>query len=471
MSDKLEEIKHFLMVWNDSNEEKYHLAAKEIWENPELSMQEFKSSAILIRLLEENGFIVEKNAAGMPTAFIAAFGEGKPVIGINAEYDALPGLSQSDSDLTKTAIKTGAPGHGCGHNLLGSAGVKAAIAVKEAMVRYKLPGTIKVLGSPAEELCLGKPFLGKEGCLEGFDAILDWHPWSYNKANYDSCCAYFSVKFHFKGKTAHGNSPWHGRSALDAAMLQAHAVEMLREHIYPGCPPDAANTINYTLTNTGPEFPSVVPDTTTAWYVGRFITTEDAGNALERITKCAKGAAMSTETEVERELIAATHHKIPNKVLAEVVHQNFLRVGPPAFTMEEQEAAKKIQQEMGIPQTGLATEILPFEGGYTVVCDTSEYSWNAPYAAPWIAMAPENTGWHHWGVARCAADTMGQKSMDTAAKVIALSAVELICEKDVLKRAKEEFDERLDGRSYTCLLPEDYKAPVGLNADIMSKYR
>ena len=208
-------------------------------------------------------------------------------------------------------VTAGAPGHGCGHNLLGTGGVKAAVAVKNAMEKFKLNGTIKVMGSPAEELCIGKPYMGRAGCYEGFDAFLDWHPWSYNRADYDSCSAYFNVKFHFKGQTCHGNSPWHGRSALDAAMLQAHAVEMLREHLYPGCPPDAANTINYTFTNTGPEFPSVVPDVTSVWYIGRFTTTEEMLAALERVTKCADAAAMATETTVDREMVTATHHKIP----------------------------------------------------------------------------------------------------------------------------------------------------------------
>lgn len=468
---ELNKIKDFLIKWNEENTERFYEAEQKIWNTPELSMQEFKSSAVLMDLLEENGFQVERGAAGMPTAFIASYGEGRPVIGINAEYDALPGLSQKAEPLTKEPVVEGAPGQGCGHNLLGAGGAKAAIAIKNAMEEFGLGGTVKVLGTPAEELCLGKPFMGKAGCFEGFDAFLDWHPWSYTKANYDSCCAYFSVKYHFKGRTSHGNSPWHGRSALDAAMLQAHGVELMREHIYPGCPPDAANTINYTLTNTGPEFPSVVPDVTTAWYIGRFITTEDAQNALGRITKCAEGAALATETEVETELITATHHKIPNKALAEAVHKNMQLVGPPAFTEEEHEKAKAIQRELEAPETGLPKEISPFEGGYTVVCDTSEFSWNAPYASPWIAMGMENCGWHHWGVARCAADTMGQKSMDTAAKVISLSAADLLCDPDLLSRAKAEFDERMEGRTYKCLLPDDYEPPIHLNEDVMAKYR
>lgn len=471
MSKELNKIKDFIIGWNKENTEAFYKAAKDIWENPELSMQEYKSSAILIELLRENGFEVDSGVAGMPTAFIASYGQGHPVIGINAEYDALPGLSQDPEKLEKKAIIPGAPGHGCGHNLLGTGGVKAAIAIKAAMDHFGLAGTIRVLGTPAEELCLGKPFMGKAGCFEGYDAFLDWHPWSYTKTNYDSCEAYFSVKFHFRGRTSHGNSPWHGRSALDAAMLQGHAVEMLREHLYPGCPPDAANTINYTFTTTGPEFPSVVPDYTTAWYIGRFITTEDMLTVLERITKCAEAGAMATETEVEREIVTLTHHKIPNKTLAACVRDNMLRVGVPQFTEEEQKKAKAIQRQLGQSETGLPTELMPFEGGYTVLCDTSEFSWNAPYASPWIAMGMKDCGWHHWGVARCAADTMGQKSLDCAANVISLTAADILCNDEILRKAQDEWKERMNGRTYTCLLPEDMEPPIHLNEDIMKKYR
>lgn len=455
METRLDQLKQQLLEWHEANTETYVQAAKEIWSTPELSLEEVQSSGTLVKLLEDNGFSVEKGVAGMPTAFLAVYGSGSPVIGINAEYDALPGLSQNERALKKEPIVAGGSGHGCGHNLLGAAAVKAAIGLRKMMEQFDLPGTVKVIGAPAEELCLGKVFLGKEGYLNGFDAILDWHPWSYNRADYDSCCAYFSVKYHFKGKTSHGNSPWYGRSALDAAILQSHAVEMMREHISPGNPPDAANTINFTFTDTGPAFPSVVPDTTTAWYIGRLTTTAEAKNVLERISRCAEGAALSTETQVERELITATHHKLPNQVLAEVMHNNFQLVGPPVFTEEERERARAIQEEMGVAPTDLAKEILPFDGGYSVVCDTSEYSWNAPYATAWIAMAPPNIGWHHWGVTRCAADTMGERSLDTAAKVICLSALDLLCQPQLVEKAKAEFIERLGGETYQCLLSEE----------------
>jgi aminobenzoyl-glutamate utilization protein B len=470
MEDKQKAAKAFVMEWNRENTQDFYDVADQLWHNPELSMQEHQASKALVELLKSNGFEVETGAAGMPTAFIASFGSGKPVIGINAEYDALPGLSQKLDSLEKDPIVPGAPGHGCGHNLLGTGGVKAAIAVKNAMQKFELPGTIRVIGAPAEELCLGKAYLGKAGYLDGYDAFLDWHPDFANYINYDACQAYFSIKYHFKGTTSHGNSPWNGRSALDAAMLQSHAVEMLREHIYPGNPPNAANTINYTFVTCGPEIPSVVPDYTTAWYTGRFATTEEMINAIERITKCAQAGALATETEVKREIITMTHHKIPNKTLASCLRANFIENGLPDFSEEEHAKAREIQKSFGVEEVGMHTELLPFMGGWTGLCDTSEYSWNAPYATAWIAMAPYGCSWHNWCVARSSGDTTGKKALDSAAGALAMTAIDLLCDGQLLQDAKAEWQERMGGDKYESLLEADMKPPVDMNRDLMEKY-
>lgn len=471
MKSKLNDIKTFVADWNRENTIPFYDVADQLWNNPELSMQEYESSAALINLLKDNGFEVEEGVADMPTAFVATYGSGKPVIGINAEYDALPGLSQNPECLCKEPLSPGAPGQGCGHNLLGTAGVKAAIAARYAMEKYGLKGTVKVLGSPAEELCIGKAYMGRAGCYEGFDAFLDWHPHYETIANYDGCQSYFSMKFHFKGRTSHGNSPWHGRSALDAAMLQGHAVEMMREHIYPGNPPNAANTINYTFTTCGPEFASVVPDYTTAWYIGRFTTTEEMLAAVDRVTKCAEAGALATETTVEREIIAMTHQKIPNKVLAARIHENLSTFGAPDFTEEEQAKAKEIQRSIGAPEVGLHGELLPFDSGWTGLCDTSEFSWNAPYTAPWICMAPQGIGWHNWAITKCAGDTMGKKALDSAAGAISMTCMDILCDPEMVADAKAEWEERMGGRKYECLLEDSMMPPVELNKDVMEKYR
>jgi aminobenzoyl-glutamate utilization protein B len=469
--EQVKRIKQDMLTWAAENTEVFYRAADEIWARPELSMQEHESSALLRGILENLGFHVESGVGGMPTAFIASYGSGRPVIGINCEYDALPGLSQSPDKKEKSPLVPGGPGHGCGHNILGAGGVKAAAALRAVMEKYGLEGTIKLIGAPAEELCLGKPLLGKAGELSGFDAFLDWHPWYFNSAGYSGCPAYFNVKYHYTGKTAHGNAPWHGRSALDAAMLQAQATEFLREHIYPGEPPLAANTFNYTFADTGPEFPSVVPDRATIWYVGRFVTSDDAKDALRRIGNCAKGAAIATETTVETEVIAATNHKIPNKALSECMYANFRKLGPPAFTDEENETIAALQRASGVPETKLAADILPFEGGFGPVSDVSEFSWNAPYATVSVAAGPDNVGWHHWTVTYCSAGSIGRKGMDRAAEVIAATGIDLLADPSIITRAREELDERLAGRSYVCLMPEDAAPPLELNADTMAKYR
>lgn len=467
-----QDLKQTARQWCAEHTAEYTAIAEEIWEHPELSMQEFYCSNLIKDKLKTEGFEVEEGTGGMPTAFIASYsrGSGKPVIGINCEFDSLPGLSQSCDSTVKKAVVDGAPGQGCGHNLLGTASLKTAVALRHLLEDKALDGTIKVIGAPAEELCIGKPFLGRAGALKGYDAIIDWHPWYNNRADYDACLAYFNVKFHFKGKTSHGNSPWHGRSALDAAMLTATATEYLREHTYPGNPPEGANTFNYTFSETGPEFPSVVSDRATIWYVGRFEKVADAKEGLRRITNCAKGAAMATETEVEVEVITATNHKLPNKTLAEVMHRNFEEIGSPAFTKEEHKKACEIQRSFGAEESGLATELLPFGGGYSIVCDTSEYSWNAPYVTAWIAMVPENIGWHNWGVTYCANNSMGKKCMETAVNLLCSTAVDLMCEPEILIKAKQEFDERREGKEYECLLPEDAEPPLTINKDTMERY-
>jgi aminobenzoyl-glutamate utilization protein B len=463
-------VKQEILAWGSANKDEFYKISEDIWENPELSMQEFRASALIKTTLKGHGFAVEDNAGGMPTAFIASWGSGSPVVAFNCEYDALPGLSQRIDVAKKTPRLLGAPGQGCGHNLLGTACIKAAIALRYAMEKNGIKGTLKVFGAPAEELCLGKPYLGKAGALEGVDAFIDWHPWSYNRADYDSCSAYFSVKYHYKGKTCHGNAPWNGRSALDGAMIQAHSTEYLREHIFPGEPPDAANTFNYTFSDTGPEFPSVVPDKASIWYVGRFVTSADAEDALRRITNCAKGAALATETEVETEIITVTNNKLPNKVLAQCMHDNFVEIGPPQFTDEEQRTVRGLQKEVGAPENGLATEIMPFGGGFSALCDTSEYSWNAPYVTAWVAMGPQNVGWHNWTINYCAGNSMGKKSMDKAADLMAITGADLVCDSGLIESAKAELKERLGFKSYRCLLPEDAKPPLTMNAETMAKY-
>jgi aminobenzoyl-glutamate utilization protein B len=461
--------KDFVRSWLSSEGSRFYPYADAVWSFAELGCTEHRSSALLCDLLETNGFNVERGVAGMPTAFVASWGVQGPAIGINCEYDALPGLSQQ-LHREKIPVVEGAPGHGCGHNILGVGSIMAALAVKEWLSKCQLPGIIKVLGSPAEEICVGKPFMARAGLFKGLDAIIDWHPWDHTAANYDTCNAYFSVKYHFRGRTAHGNSPWEGRSALDSGLLMGHAIELLREHISPGNP-DAANTINYTFEDVGPEYPNVVSDRCTVWVVGRITTAAEAAGIIERIHRCAEGASLATGTSVSTEFITATHEKIPNRTLAAILHQNCVEVGPPRFDQEEHELAKYWQRLLGAPEVGLSEEVEDFRGGASAVTDNSEFSWFAPFAMVWVTAGPPGIGWHNWQITACSRSSIGKKAMETAAKILATSVVDLLTKPEVLVQAQAEWRDRLAGKTYHSLIPQETSPPTRINERTMEKYR
>lgn len=461
-------IKQFIVDWIETNKAEFDTCSQFLFDNPELGMQEFEAIKMLTGIAEKHGFTVEKGVADMPTAFAATYGAGKPVLGFNIEYDCLPGLSQKVSSKKDPVIE-GAPGHGCGHCILGVGGMQAAIALRHAMEKFDFKGTIKMFGTPAEEICIGKPFMARAGLFNGVDAFLDWHPWFNKSFVQRGSNAYFNKYYHFKGKTSHGNAPWNGRSALDAGMLMGHAVEMLREHIVPGTEA-AANTINYTFSNVGPEFPSVVPDRTSMWFVGRFTTTEVMADVMERIDNCAKGAALATGTTVETELVTAIHENLPNKVLGQVVHDNFLALGPMPVTDEEQALAKEMQKNAGNEPVGIVQDYLPPSEFDSPVTDVSEYSWFAPHATLWTAILP-GPALHHWVITGAAGSSIGKKAFSYAAKFLANSAVDLIGQPEILAKAKEEHTKRLNGRVYKTLLPDGLMPPLDANKATMAKYR
>jgi aminobenzoyl-glutamate utilization protein B len=455
--------------WIEANAGKLIEFSKQIWNYAELGLEEHRSFKVLADFLTAEGFGLEKDVAGIPTAFVASWGRGNPVIGINCEYDALPGLSQEPS-ARKEPLVAGAPGHGCGHNLLGTGAAAAAVALKDVMEKHRLSGTIKVLGAPAEEICAGKSFMARAGVFNGIDAIIDWHPFFVNQVLYDTCNAYFNMKYHFRGRTSHGNSPWEGKSALDSAILMGHAIELLREHIPPG-EPTAANTVNYTFSDVGPEYPNVVPDRATLWCIGRIQTVQQMEPILEQIHRCAEGSAMATGTEVTKEFVTVTHEKIPNSVLAGVLHRNLVELGAPSYTAEEEAFARDLQKSANAPEVGMDRTIQPFGPGATYVSDNSEYSWFAPFAMAWVTTAPPGMGWHNWQVNAASHSALGWKGMLQAAKVLMASGVDLLLNGKIIEEAKGELKKRLAGREYKILLPSDAPPPLDINRKTMEKYR
>ena len=466
--EQMHEIKQFILQYIQENCEIYFDMARRIWEKPELGMEEHFASKLLADFLENQGFSVERAAAGMPTAFVATWGEGKPVIGFSMEYDALPGLSQK-AQWQQEPVRCGAPGHGCSHNLLGVGGAMAAVAFKNAAEKFGLHCTIKAFGTPAEELCIGKPAMGNAGYFRGLDCVLDWHPSALTDASYRKCPAYFSVKYHYHGRTSHGNSPWHGRSALDGAQLQAHAIEMLREHILPGPGPQAANTMNYTFSDTGPEFPSVVPDRATLWCIGRFETSAQLADALARVDNTARGAALATGTSVEIEYLAASHEQLPNETLQRVLQSNLELLGDVEFTAEEQEFVMQMQRQTGQDCWWMEAPV-PFGFKYAFVTDSSEYSWEAPYAILEVNLGP-GPAWHNWMVTACSGTSHGNKCMQKGAEILAAAAVDVVTDSALLEACKAEWRERLGGREYHSLLPEGTPIPLEISKETMAKYR
>lgn len=458
----------------DFIEEKKGIAfdlADYLWEHPELSMQEYEAAARVAAALEENGFSVERGVAGMPTALIAQWGSGSPVLGFSSEYDALPALSQKKDALVHDPVIAQAPGHGCGHNLMAGGGVLAAIGLKSYMEQNHLSGTIKVFGTPAEELCIGKPFMAKEGLFQGVDAFIDWHPSFITRAAAGDTNAYFNVKYHFAGKSAQGALPWNGRSSLDGAMLMGHAIEMLREHIKPGNE-ESPTTLNYAFPDVGNSFPNVIPAETILWCVGRMKNAEMAEDVLRRLRDCAEGCAKATGTTVTQEVITATHELIPSMTLCKAMEQNLRYVGVPAYSEQDKADALQLQREMGAKETGYPMEIPETVPGSQPVTDSSEYSWHAPIAFLNVALTPSvETGWHSWTVAKCAGSEVGKRVLETAAKTLALTGLDLLTKPELLQDAKAELQNRLEGRVYKTLLPEDAVPDLDTNKDVMEKYR
>ena len=335
---------------------KFGTISDAIWNYAELGMQEFKSSALLIKTLEEEGFKVEKGVAGMPTCFVASWGSGKPVIGVLGEYDALPMISQKPLNFIQAPLVEGAPGHGCGHNMMGTAGIAAVIAVKRSMEKNNLQGTIKFFGSPAEETVISRPYMVRDGVFNDVDAVIDNHTSSEMSTSYGiNGNAVMSVVFSFKGKTAHAaGAPWSARSALDGVELMNIASNYLREHLF------YTYRLHYVITEGG-EAPNVVPDRSSVWYYIRN-TDERLEEMYKRVLDCARGAAIASGTVLDTvTVLTAIHQRHSNKGMAETIQRNIELIGMPEWTEKEQTYAKALQKELAEKETGYPVKVTPLK--------------------------------------------------------------------------------------------------------------
>ena len=427
-----------------------------IWEAAEVGYKEHKSSALLKEELRKNGFRIEENIAGIPTAFTATYGEGQPVIGILGEYDALPGLSQSDKP-EKQPVTAGAPGHGCGHNLLGAASTFAAVTIKEYLQESRRRGTIKFFGTPAEEGGGGKIYMIRAGAFKNVDAVLAWHPSDENGASLKTSQANIAARFRFHGKAAHAAiAPEMGRSALDGLLLFSHAIELMREHV-----PEATR-IHYVITKGG-DAPNIVPDIAESYLYLRYPGMVILDGIWTRILKAAEGAAMATETKFELELVNSVYNTLPNDTLAALADKQLHRLGGIRYTPEETRFAEQLRKSLtgDLPPIDNAMSIAKPENGHgNNSTDLADVSWTVPTTEVSIATNVPGAPLHSWQSTACAGSSIGRQGMVLAAKTLTLMAINLYETPAQLEAARKDFDKRRAGHAYRSRLPQDAKPPL-----------
>ncbi len=435
----------------DSRHSELTSLSDEIWAYAEIAFQEKKSSKALADYAEAQGFKVERGVAQIPTAFVASYGSGKPVIGVLGEYDALPGISQK-AQPTKEAYEEGGAGQGCGHNLFGVGSLAAAISVKELIEQGKLKGTIKFFGTPAEESGNGKVYMAHAGLFDELDLCFDWHPGTETEAATQSSTALVEYNIEFFGKAAHAaGDPWNGRSALDGLELFTDGINMLREHIKP------SSRMHYVIQNGG-DVPNVVPEYAKAWIWVRDSKREEMDKLVERMKEVARGAGIMAGVEVKTTLLSGTYELLVNRTGAEYMHKNLMALGPIQFTNEEQNFAKAIQRATGVDEDGLIGEIGPLratsdqtEGGST---DTGDVSWIVPTIRMSATTGAVNAPWHSWAEVACAGMSIGHKGMMHAAKAIGMTIVDAFENEKLRTDARAEFDERRKGHVYKAYLSD-----------------
>ncbi len=438
----------------DSKYDQYATIAKTIWDYAEVGFQETKSSALLQETLSANGFEIEKGVAGMPTAFVASYGSGKPVIGILGEFDALPGVAQQ-AVPTKTPIEGQVAGHACGHHLFGTASSAAAIAIKDWMEANKKQGTIRFYGTPAEEGGSGKVYMVREGLFKDVDAVINWHPGPANSASPGNSLANKTGKFRFYGVAAHAAAaPHRGRSALDGVEAMNVMVNMMREHV------TSETRIHYVITRGG-EAPNVVPAFAEVYYYVRHPDRSEVKDVWERIVNAAKGAALGTDTKVEYEITGGVHDLLPNETLAKAMHANLVEVGGYSLTEEETKFALEIQKSFTgkAPSLKITEEIAPYqlrEGSAST--DVGDVSWVVPTVGMSAATWVPGTAGHSWQAVAAGGTTIGMKGMMIAAKSMALMGIDLFSNPTLMTEAWNEFKQKTADFKYEALIGD--RAPA-----------
>lgn len=435
----------------DGKKDEYAAIAKQIWSNPELGYLEENSSALLQKTLKDAGFKITAGVADIPTAFVAEYGSGAPVIAILAEFDALPGVSQNAVPY-KDAVVEGGAGHACGHHLFGTASTAAGISVKDWLAATGKQGTVRVYGTPAEEGGAGKVYMARAGLLDDVDAVLHWHPGSRNAAGATSSLANKSAKFRFYGEASHAAaSPERGRSALDGVEAMNHMVNLLREHV------PQETRIHYVITRGG-EAPNVVPAFAEAFYYVRNPDVANVKTIFEKVVKAAEGAAMGTNTEMEYEVIHGLYNVLPNETLARLMHNNLVKVGGVEYSATDTEFAKKILDtysiDVSLEDAQKIEEFVVREKGTGGSTDVGDVSWLVPTAGMSAATWVPGTSAHTWQAVAAGGTDIGINGMMVAAKTLTLTTIDIFNDPSVTQKAKAELIRR-QGKNFV------YEALVG----------
>lgn len=443
--------KKFVLASVQKHEKELIALSDKIWTYAETAMREKQSSAVLADYAAAQGMKVSRGVAKIPTAFIAEFGSGRPVIGVIGEFDALPGLSQK-AIPRKEPLHEGKPGHGCGHNLFGAGSLGAAIAIKELIAAGKLKGTVRFYGTPAEEDLAGKVWMAKEGLFNDLDVCLDWHPDYENKANMQSSQAIIDYNISFKGKSAHAAfDPWNGRSALDAAELFTTGINFLREHVKPSV------RLHYVYRDAG-NVPNVIPDTATVWLWIRDTKRNGVEVVDKRMRDIAKGAALMAGVEYNIRLNNGLYELLVNEAGARALHANMEMIGPITYTNDELDFANNIMKEYGGEAKGINGKIKPLEktkedppGGST---DVGDISYIVPEITLMATTAPFEAPWHSWVVVACGGMSIGHKGMLFAAKALGTTIVDLFQDEKLRQDIRKEFEQRKGKEVWKAILPD-----------------
>lgn len=436
-----------ITAWLDANSRTFIDISKYIWDNPEIALEEKKASKLLASTLQEAGFEITWEIGGMPTAFRATWGSGKPVLGFLGEYDALPGLSQT-ADCHRKAVVEGGSGHGCGHNLLGTGAMAAVLALKQHMEETKSSGILIFYGCPAEETMTGKIRMAAAGAFRELDVALTWHPWQFNGVLAMNMQAMNTVRFTFHGVSSHAAaSPEMGRSALDAVELMNVGVNYLREHITDDV------RIHYTITNGGGQ-PNLVPSLAQSWYYIRAKNRTVVDNTFDRICDIARGAALMTGTTVEIQLETGCWDILPNYPLYELLHCCMEEIPLPGWSEENREFARTAMGGSALLHEGIKP-LSETSGAIPGSSDISDVSWIVPTAQIGVAAVPMNAACHTWQFTACAGSSMGQQSMIYAAKVLAMAGIRLLAEPELIQKAKESYVQARGGIVYHTITPRN----------------